>query len=42
MLTEQQLRFGGFVDEGSAVEVYEWLDDAGSRLGLRPLNSCRR
>jgi hypothetical protein len=28
--------------EGSAMEVYEWLDDAGGRLELRPVKTCRR
>ena len=28
--------------EGSALEVYEWLDGAGRRPGLEPVNGCRR
>mgnify|MGYP000143266632 CR=1 FL=1 len=28
--------------EGSGLEVYEWLGEAGGRLGLRPVNGCRQ
>ena len=28
--------------EGSALEVYEWLEDAGGRLELPPVKACRR
>ena len=28
--------------EGSALEVYEWLDAAGDRPALRPVKICRR
>ena len=28
--------------EGATLEIYEWLDDTGSRPGLLPVNTCRR
>ena len=28
--------------KADALEVYEWLDDAGSRQGVQPVTICRR